>query len=180
MSKKPKQISATDARNNFADIVNEVYYSGQEYVITRHDEPMVKLVKVVDSSWELGNSSLELGAGSSELGVRSSEVGAGSSELGGSSLELGVRSSELGDGSLELGVRGGRQKNEPQRPKKIELDASQFKRPAGLRKPDQEKAQPDEAAATEETATEEPEKDISEEEERLARIKARILKIYRG
>jgi prevent-host-death family protein len=151
MLKKPKQISATDARNNFADIVNEVYYSGQEYVITRHDEPMVKLVKVVDSR--------------SKVGVRSSEVGVGSWELG--------------DGSSELGVRGGRQKNEPQRPKKIELDASQFKRPAGLRKAGEE-AQPDGAVATEKPAAEEPEKDISEEEERLARIKARILKIYRG
>jgi prevent-host-death family protein len=136
---QPKEISATDARNNFADIVNEVYYSGQEYLITRHDEPMVKLVRVDSSS------------------------------------EVGVGSSELGDGSLELGVRGGRQKNEPQRPKKIELDTDQFKRPAGLRKPGTE-----EAAATEEAATEEPEKELSEEEERLARIKARILKIYRG
>lgn len=41
---QPQKISATAARNNFADIVNQAAYSKQEFLITRHDEVMAKIV----------------------------------------------------------------------------------------------------------------------------------------
>lgn len=41
---QPQKISATDARNNFADIVNQAAYSKQEFLITRHDEVMARIV----------------------------------------------------------------------------------------------------------------------------------------
>lgn len=177
-SKQPKEISATDARNNFADIVNEVYYSGQEYLITRHDEPMVKLVRAdaavkaadtLDAAAEQPSTKKETETTQSEQQPEETK-----------GVQQGEKSAQPEQAKETQPQQPAQaQPHEPQRPKKIELDTDQFKRPAGLRKPGEE-AQPDEETATEETAAEEPEKDISEEEERLARIKARILKIYKG
>lgn len=39
-------ISAYDARTKFGELLNEVYYKGEEVVVERKGKPMVKIVKV--------------------------------------------------------------------------------------------------------------------------------------
>lgn len=41
-----KTISAYDARINFGELLNTVYYKGEEIVIERKGKPMVKLIRV--------------------------------------------------------------------------------------------------------------------------------------
>ena len=38
-----EQISADDARKNFAELLNEVRYQGKQFVITRRGKPLAKL-----------------------------------------------------------------------------------------------------------------------------------------
>lgn len=42
-----KTISAYKARRNLGEILNEVYYSGNIYVVERAGKPMVKVVKIL-------------------------------------------------------------------------------------------------------------------------------------
>ncbi|MFF8422913.1 type II toxin-antitoxin system Phd/YefM family antitoxin [Streptomyces sp. NPDC015680] len=39
-----KQMTAEEARRNFADLLNEVGFRGEEVVVTRHGKPIAKLV----------------------------------------------------------------------------------------------------------------------------------------
>ena len=39
----PQIISPTDARNNFAEIMNQVIYAGEEFLVTRKGKPPVKI-----------------------------------------------------------------------------------------------------------------------------------------
>jgi len=41
-----KTISAYKARTNFGELLNEVYYKGEEVVVERKGKPMVKITKV--------------------------------------------------------------------------------------------------------------------------------------
>lgn len=41
-----RQMTAEDARRNFADLLNEVGFQGEEVLITRHGKPIAKLVPV--------------------------------------------------------------------------------------------------------------------------------------
>ena len=41
-----KTISAIKARKNLGEILNEVYYSGNDYIIERAGKPMVRLIKI--------------------------------------------------------------------------------------------------------------------------------------
>ncbi len=50
MTKQAQKISTTEARNNFADIINQVFYQQQEYVITRHDDEMARIVPAEQKS----------------------------------------------------------------------------------------------------------------------------------
>lgn len=40
-----KTISAYNARTKFGELLNEVYYKGEEVVVERKGKPMVKIVK---------------------------------------------------------------------------------------------------------------------------------------
>lgn len=40
-----KIISAYQARTNFGEIINQVYYQGEEIIVTKTGKPMVKIVK---------------------------------------------------------------------------------------------------------------------------------------
>ncbi|KKR33051.1 MAG: Prevent-host-death family protein [Candidatus Gottesmanbacteria bacterium GW2011_GWA2_41_12] len=40
-----KTISAYDARTNFGEILNEVYYKNEEVIVTKTGKPMVKIVR---------------------------------------------------------------------------------------------------------------------------------------
>lgn len=48
-------ISSKDARNQFAEILNQVMYAGREFIISRFDKPVAKIVpiKVVDEDEEM-------------------------------------------------------------------------------------------------------------------------------
>lgn len=41
-----KTISAIKARKNLGEILNEVYYNSNDYIICRAGKPMVRLVKI--------------------------------------------------------------------------------------------------------------------------------------
>lgn len=41
-----KTMTAEEARRNFATLLNEVGFQGEEVIITRHGKPMAKLVPV--------------------------------------------------------------------------------------------------------------------------------------
>lgn len=41
-----KQMTAEDARRNFADLLNQVGFQGEQILITRHGKPIAKLVPV--------------------------------------------------------------------------------------------------------------------------------------
>ncbi|GHE42014.1 hypothetical protein GCM10017673_50270 [Streptosporangium violaceochromogenes] len=43
-----EQISADDARKNFAELLNEVRYQGKHVMITRRGKPVAKLVPLSD------------------------------------------------------------------------------------------------------------------------------------
>lgn len=45
-----KTISAYKARTNFGELLNEVYYKGEEIVVERKGKAMVKISKVVNKS----------------------------------------------------------------------------------------------------------------------------------
>lgn len=40
------KVSAYKARTNFGDLLNRVYYGGEEIIIERKGEPMAKLTKI--------------------------------------------------------------------------------------------------------------------------------------
>lgn len=40
------KVSAYHARTNFGDLLNRVYYGGEEIIIERKGEPMAKLIQV--------------------------------------------------------------------------------------------------------------------------------------
>lgn len=39
-------ISISKARNNFSELVNQVYYQGRQFLVKKMDRPMVVLIKV--------------------------------------------------------------------------------------------------------------------------------------
>lgn len=41
-----KKMTAEEARRNFADLLSEVRFKGEEILITRHGKPIAKLVPV--------------------------------------------------------------------------------------------------------------------------------------
>ncbi|WP_093803909.1 type II toxin-antitoxin system Phd/YefM family antitoxin [Streptomyces sp. Wb2n-11] len=43
-----KTMTAEEARRNFADLLNEVGFQGEEVLITRHGKPIAKLVPATD------------------------------------------------------------------------------------------------------------------------------------
>ena len=43
-----KQMTAEDARRQFADLLNRVGFKGEQILITRHGKPIAKLVPVTD------------------------------------------------------------------------------------------------------------------------------------
>ncbi len=40
-----KIISAYEARTNFGELLNQVYYQGEEILVTKTGKPMVKIIK---------------------------------------------------------------------------------------------------------------------------------------
>lgn len=48
-------ISAREARNQFAEILNQVVYAGREFIISRFDKPVAKIVpiKAIDEDEEI-------------------------------------------------------------------------------------------------------------------------------
>lgn len=44
-----KIISAYEARVNFGDLMNQVYYGGEEVIVTKTGRPMIRIEKVTDS-----------------------------------------------------------------------------------------------------------------------------------
>jgi antitoxin (DNA-binding transcriptional repressor) of toxin-antitoxin stability system len=46
----PQLIDVTKARESLADIVNKVYYSGEEFIIRKQGVPVVIVSKFVDKS----------------------------------------------------------------------------------------------------------------------------------
>ena len=51
-------INTSDARNNFANIINAVYLENKNYVVKRSGIPIVKISKIVDTSKKSGFSNL--------------------------------------------------------------------------------------------------------------------------
>lgn len=54
-----KTISAYEARTNFGEILNQVYYQGEQIVVTKTGKPMVRIIKAdkeptktVDDLWQ--------------------------------------------------------------------------------------------------------------------------------
>jgi prevent-host-death family protein len=45
-----KQMTAEEARRNFADLLNEVGFQGEEVVVTRHGKPIAKLTPATAES----------------------------------------------------------------------------------------------------------------------------------
>lgn len=45
-----KIISAYEARTNFGELLNQVYYQGEEILVTKTGKPMVKIIKADDTS----------------------------------------------------------------------------------------------------------------------------------
>lgn len=45
----PQLISSTDARESFAEIINRVFYSGEEFIVQKRGKPVIKIVKVAKS-----------------------------------------------------------------------------------------------------------------------------------
>lgn len=43
-----KQMTAEEARRNFANLLNEVGFQGEEVLITRHGKPIARLVPARD------------------------------------------------------------------------------------------------------------------------------------
>jgi len=43
-----KVVSAKQARQNFSEILNEVYYGGKKVIISRSRKPMVVLISIKD------------------------------------------------------------------------------------------------------------------------------------
>ena len=43
-----EQMTAEDARRQFADLLNRVGFKGESILITRHGKPIAKLVPVID------------------------------------------------------------------------------------------------------------------------------------
>lgn len=41
-------ISSKDARDQFAEIINQVLYNGREFIINRFDKPVAKIVPIID------------------------------------------------------------------------------------------------------------------------------------
>jgi prevent-host-death family protein len=39
-----KRVTAEEARRNFADLLNEVGFKGEQFLITRHGKPIAKLI----------------------------------------------------------------------------------------------------------------------------------------
>lgn len=52
-----EEISADDARKNFAELLNKVHYQGRRIVITRRGKPLAKLVPLADEDLKDGQSS---------------------------------------------------------------------------------------------------------------------------
>lgn len=46
----PQIISATQAKNQFSEIVNRVLYSGEEFVVQKQGRPVVKITSTVDKN----------------------------------------------------------------------------------------------------------------------------------
>lgn len=49
-------ISSKDARAQFAEILNQVVYSGREFVISRFDKPVAKIVPIIKDADENGET----------------------------------------------------------------------------------------------------------------------------
>lgn len=47
-----KTVSAKDARQNFAELLNEVYYGRKKVLITKSGKPMVVMVSVQEKEKE--------------------------------------------------------------------------------------------------------------------------------
>jgi len=47
-----EQVSADEARKNFAELLNQVRYQGKHIVITRRGKPMAKLVPMAEEDLE--------------------------------------------------------------------------------------------------------------------------------
>ena len=45
----PQVINATDARNNFADIINQVIYQNREFVVQKKGKPAVLITKISEN-----------------------------------------------------------------------------------------------------------------------------------
>ncbi len=45
----PQIISATQARNSFADIINRVLYRGEEFIVEKQGKPAVLITKPLES-----------------------------------------------------------------------------------------------------------------------------------
>lgn len=43
----PQVISATDAKNQFSELVNRVVYNGEEFIVEKQGKPTVLITKVV-------------------------------------------------------------------------------------------------------------------------------------
>lgn len=55
-----KVISAYDARTNFGEIINQVYYQDEEIIVTKTGKPMVKIVKAdTEKEGETASSGLK-------------------------------------------------------------------------------------------------------------------------
>jgi len=45
-------ISSTELKNKITDVLNDVYFKGKTVVINRYGKPMVKIIRIADSSDE--------------------------------------------------------------------------------------------------------------------------------
>ncbi len=177
MPKQAQKISATDARNNFADIVNKVAYSGQEFLITRHDEIMARVVPAEAAPTEITTEpepketeATQETASAEEAEVVQDPAEEQQDEALQTIPGAGEEEQKTADQQQSQPQQPSQtQPESPPKPKRIELErieAVEPVRPSGLRQSDSKSA--------EET------KKMTDEEERLAKIKARILKIYKG
>lgn len=48
----PQMIDATQARNSFSDVLNRVLYGGEEVVVRRQGQPVVRITQLKDQSYQ--------------------------------------------------------------------------------------------------------------------------------
>ena len=51
-----RTITTTQARQNFADIINRIQYSGEEFVISKQGKPVAMIITVQDEAGKLTNA----------------------------------------------------------------------------------------------------------------------------